>query len=214
MEPIVNHKALTKTKTLAECPKCKYSMDVSWYVELVHEPRRLEKGEKPEFDRTCKGCDTTYHFVSASALDLTMTEVATHEWRGLMLVKRPDEELYIVLEQAYYADRETGLPRIDNEYWVNEHTCPTNWFKVLLIAENGNPDPHGVFEWVRGLTYQDIKEKFGYDRDFLRGEGDDPNAVEAAMLHIFPEIESGGIIIEDDAERHAGQQLLIEQGKL
>lgn len=31
---------------------------------------------------------------------------------------------------------------------------------------------------------------------------------------IFPEIETGGIIIEDEAERMAGQQLLIEQGKL
>jgi hypothetical protein len=129
-----------------------------------------------------------------------------------MLVKRPDEELYMVVEQTFYV--RDGKVDLDQQYYIDEHTCPTNWFKVLMVALNGDPDPHGVFEWVRSLTYVEIEQKFGYKRDFLRGEDDSPNDVEEALMRIFPEIETGGIIIESDAERTAAQQLMIEKGEL
>jgi len=212
MEVQASNKMQIKQQTVCICPKCNSDMRVSWYVDYVLSDRKKAEGKPPTFEQTCKGCDTSYEFFVHSPTDIDFKEIPTKQFSGLMLVKRPDEELYMVVEQNFYV--RNGKVDLDNEFWINESTCPTNWFKVLLVAEDGDPDPHGVFQWVRALTYVEIEEKFGYKRDFLRGEGDDSNAQNEALLHIFPEIETGGIIIEDDAERHAGQQLLIEQGKL
>ena len=212
MELQTTNKMQTKQLTVCVCPECKEDINVGWYVNYVLSDRKKAEGKPPTFEQTCKGCDVSYEFFVHSPTDIDFKVIDPKQYYGLMLVKRPDEELYMVVEQAYYV--RSGVISLDQEYWVNSGTCPTNWFKVLLVAEDGDPDPHGCFEWVRSLTYAEIKEKFGYERSMLRGEDDDCNAVEVAMLHIFPEIETGGIIIEDDAERMAGQQLLIEQGKL
>jgi hypothetical protein len=187
-------------------------MHVHWYVGYVLSDRKKEEGKPPTFEATCDGCDVSYEFFVHSPTDIDFKEIPTKQFSGLMLVKRPEEELYMVVEQNFYV--RNGKVDLDNEFWINSSTCPTNWFKVLMVAECGDPDPHGVFEWVRALTFAEIEQKFGYKRDMLRGEDDDPNAQNEALLRIFPEIETGGIIIEDDAERMAGQQMLIEQGKL
>lgn len=205
----VVNKAKTLQRTSILCPACNYTMHVDWYVDLVLGERYKKQGKEPTFEQTCKGCDASYEFHAHSPTDIDFKQIPTKEYRGLMLVKRPDEELYIVVEQAYYV--RGGVVKLDNEYWVNEGTCPTNWFKVLLVAEDGDPDPHGCFEWVRSLTYAEIEEKFGYKRDFLRGEDDDPNAVEEAFLHIFPEITNGGTIVEGDAELVNVAPLALEQ---
>ena len=209
MELQTTNKAAIRQRTSVICPGCKYNMHVHWYVDFVLSERKQKEGKPPTFEATCKGCDTSFEFFVHSPTDIDFKVIPTKQFDGLMLVKRPDEELYIVVEQAYYVDEKTGNVRIDNEYWVNESTCPTNWFKVLLIAEDGDPDPHGVFQWVRALTYADIEAKFGYKRDFLRGEGDDCNAVETAMLHIFPEIANGGTVLEGDAVEVV-QPVLVE----
>jgi len=208
----VVNKVVVKPHVWIECPHCKEQMDVNWYVELVLSDRRKAENTPPKFEQTCRNCDASYSFYAHSHTDIDYTQIPTKEFRGLMLVKRPEQELYMVVEQAFYV-RDDKV-QSDNEYWINQHTCPTNWFKVLMVAESGNPDPHGVFVWVRSLTFVEIEQKFGYKRDMLRGEDDDCNAQNEAFLHIFPEIETGGIIIEDEAERMAGQQMLIEQGKL
>lgn len=187
----------TIQRTSVVCPKCKDHIHVHWYVNYLLSDRKKAEGKEPTFEQTCKGCDTSYEFFVHSPTDIDYKVIDPKQYYGLMLVKRPDEELYMVVEQAYYV--RSGVISLDQEYWVNSGTCPTNWFKVLLVAEDGDPDPHGCFEWVRSLTYAEIEEKFGYKRDFLRGEDDDPNAVEEAFLHIFPEITNGGTFLEGDA---------------
>ncbi|MNQ14318.1 hypothetical protein D3C85_272650 [compost metagenome] len=193
----VVNKVETIQRTSVVCPKCSHHMHVHWYVGFVLSDRKKAEGKPPTFEATCGGCDVSYEFFVHSPTDIDFKEIPTKQFSGLMLVKRPDEELYMVVEQNFYV--RNGKVDLDNEFWINESTCPTNWFKVLLVAEDGDPDPHGVFQWVRALTYVEIKEKFGYERDFLRGEGDDPNAVEEAILHIFPEIANGGTFMEGEA---------------
>lgn len=208
----VVNKVQTLQRTSVVCPKCQYHMHVHWYVNFVLSDRKKAEGKSPTFESTCGGCDVSYEFFVHSPTDIDFKEIPTKQFSGLMLVKRPDEELYMIVEQAYYT-REDGSVRLDQEYWVNESTCPTNWFKVLMVAEDGDPDPHGVFQWVRGITYKDIEAKFDYSRGMLRGEDDDTNAVEQAFLHIFPEIENGGTIIEEEAQRVNIIQLAIEKDK-
>lgn len=33
-------------------------------------------------------------------------------------------------------------------YFYEEHTCPSNWLGVDVVAPDGDPDPHGLFRWV------------------------------------------------------------------
>ena len=38
-----------------------------------------------------------------------------------------------------------------DDYFYNEHTCPTNYLAKVekVIAPDGDEDPHGVFRWVK-----------------------------------------------------------------
>lgn len=41
-------------------------------------------------------------------------------------------------------------PDKHDEYFYNEHTCPTNYLnRVIEIRQGENPDPHGIFRYVR-----------------------------------------------------------------
>jgi hypothetical protein len=184
-------------------------MHVHWYVDYVLSERKKKEGGEPTFESTCKGCDSSFMFWVDSPTDIRYGEIQTKGYYGLMLVRRPDEELYMVVEQQFYV--RDGKIALDQEYWVTSGTCPTNWFKVLMVAEDGDTDPHGCFEWVRSITYQDIEAKFGYKRDFLRGEGDSPNDQEEAFTHIFPEIVTGCTIVEGDTQRVNVIQLAINK---
>lgn len=210
----VQNKATTRQQTVVECPKCKFEINTAWYVNLVLSERVKAKGKEPTFEQTCRGCDAAFKFHVTTPTDITYEEIKPSKISGLMLVKHHTEELYMVVEQTFYEDRRTGEFNLDLEYFIDEHTCPTNWFKVLMVAENGDVDPHGVFRWVRSVTFNEVKEKFGYERDFLRGEGDDPNAQEEALVKIFPEIELGTAISEDEQERTTAIAEAVEQGKL
>lgn len=67
-----------------------------------------------------------------------------------------------------------------NEYFYNEHTCPTNYLQVEAVCIDGNMDPHGVFEFVRTVwmtqEYVEQREEEGFS-----GEDD-------LLLAYFPEL--------------------------
>ena len=62
--------------------------------------------------------------------------------------------LYLMTEGIAFEPKEGegGEPVIDpdrDEYFYNEHTCPTNWLRsVREIAIEGDHDPHGLFRYV------------------------------------------------------------------
>lgn len=44
----------------------------------------------------------------------------------------------------------------NDEYFYNEHTCPTNYLSCVVAIvdlEHGDPDPHGIFEYVTTLPW-------------------------------------------------------------
>ena len=43
-----------------------------------------------------------------------------------------------------------------DEYYYNEHTCPTNYLRrveVIIDGDNNDPDPHGLFEYMKAIPY-------------------------------------------------------------
>lgn len=178
-------KATIVPHAIIACPHCHNDLDIEWHVKAV-----LDNKVVGNFTPTsCKDCDKAWELVINSREDIHCVEKPIEQWQGLMLVKQASANVHLVLEQTFYAD--DGKPRIDLTYWIDQHTCPTNWLPVLAVAAEGNFDPHGVFEFVRAVTFAEIHEEYGYTRHFLRGDTDDNISEENALHHIFPEIKSG-----------------------
>lgn len=48
-----------------------------------------------------------------------------------------------------------------DEYFYEEHTCPTNYFgnvEMVVNLENGDTDPHGIFEFIGSIPYVNLDE--------------------------------------------------------
>jgi len=64
----------------------------------------------------------------------------------------------LVVKGRYY----NGEHNSENDkYFYNEHTCPTNYFpdvEMVIDLENGDTDPHGIFEFVGSMPYINLEE--------------------------------------------------------
>jgi hypothetical protein len=60
--------------------------------------------------------------------------------------------IYLKLNAWKYAHSQKDTPEEyagHQEYFYNEHTCPTNWTREIeQIIFQGDTDPHGVFQFV------------------------------------------------------------------
>lgn len=78
-------------------------------------------------------------------------------------------------------------------YYYEEHTCPTNFIRIPLIAFDGSTDPHGVFDFVDAVWMMDEYEAY---------EGD----VEEYLCEVFPELkESAARLPAAETGRGAGE---------
>lgn len=66
--------------------------------------------------------------------------------RHVLLKVQPSDHLFFVLRVRDY--NFVGDEGHDN-YFYDEHTCPTNWTnEIVAVIENGDPDPHGFATFV------------------------------------------------------------------
>lgn len=89
---------------------------------------------------------------------------------GIMFVKN-DEKPEDLLEKKQSKDR----------YYYNVHTCPWNYLNAH-IAENGDPDSHGVFEHVQTI----IKPKADENEKIITSGGYDFPDDYYAWMDLFP----------------------------
>lgn len=140
---------------------------------------------------TCKVCDTTWQFTfhkSDNRVDIE--QVALKSMWGLMLVKRPEEDVYLVVEREISIV--DGELYTDHDYYIS--TCPTNWLPAYAIVEDGDPAPCGVFELVKIITYADISNEFGFSRKELVNRAS--MQTECVVREVFPEVFSMGQTID------------------
>jgi hypothetical protein len=67
--------------------------------------------------------------------------------------------------------------RAHNQYYYDEHSCPTNYIPVEAIFWGNDDDPHGVFEYV-----DTVWMPHGYD-------GIDPNDERELFIKLFPRLD-------------------------
>ena len=63
-----------------------------------------------------------------------------------------------------------------HEYYYNEHTCPTNYMRnvvAVIDLKHQDQDPHGIFEYIATLDYDEKVEDCNYDyTDVIKSFGD------------------------------------------
>lgn len=108
------------------------------------------------------------YYTQVYSVEVIDTRPATTT-RGLALLKfcDPKVSLYLVVDTLFFQNEETAEFDLDNSFYFNTHTCPTNYLDVKLIQYKGDSDPHGVFQFVKGATYDQICKTLGVSKETL-----------------------------------------------
>ena len=143
-----------KTKRYFTCPNgCKHEMmvehllgDGAWGVTKDH-PRRTAG---PWYCDECgQGWRLTY---DASGVDVEAVGKKVDQF--VILELPPQSEAIRFKLRTSRVDRD--LDESADQYFYEEHTCPTNWLRhVDEVSIAGYDDPHGLWKYVR--TY-DVEE--------------------------------------------------------
>lgn len=74
---------------------------------------------------------------------------------NLLKIEAKDGPIYFVVEGLceWPTSREEMLSGA--EYFYEEHTCPTNFIRIPMISQDGDHDPHGIFEFVDAVWMTD-----------------------------------------------------------
>lgn len=119
----------------------------------------------PWYCHTC-GVAWNIEIKGPPGLTVKLTDSGRRCARTLVILKLDPKDmdghpLFFMTEGVAFAPNETdgGEPVISpgqDEYFYNEHTCPTNWLKrVREIAIEGDHDPHGLFRYVETRPFTD-----------------------------------------------------------
>lgn len=110
---------------------------------------------------SCENCDARHQWLVLHDRSVVSVPLPPSEYSGLSLLRYYDleKELWLVIRDTFYV-RE-GVIDMDKVYRYEEGTCPTNYLRVEQIVADGDSDPHGVFMFVRGITFKEACEHFG-----------------------------------------------------
>jgi hypothetical protein len=93
----------------------------------------------------------------------------------LLRLGTPGGPIHFVVEGVKQWPEPFAEMQDGDRYFYEEHTCPTNFIRVPLIAFEGDLDPHGLFEHVETVWMMDE-----YESESEAGRGDD------YLVEVFP----------------------------
>ncbi|HEX5183571.1 MAG TPA: hypothetical protein VFW19_10525 [Allosphingosinicella sp.] len=133
-------RAVIETVIRAVCPTCQVG---GWAI--CHPPGRYGPWG-------CDICGARFTFdIGQEGIELI--QEPTPDTPAWLIVKLASSEppVYFVVDHPIYAHAKDETPeeRARHErYYVEEHTCPTNLVPVAAIVSEGDPDPHGILEFI------------------------------------------------------------------
>ncbi len=138
-----------RTKTYAVCPAC--GADAGMVDHLL--------GQTLETSWYCDSCGQRYRlaFKSDRTVEVTLTNGRKVTTMDVLVLKPQAKPVYFVVEGMRF-EGEGDDDKDENEskqFIYEEHSCPTNWLKPVLMSYDGDHDPHGVIEYV---CYRDESE--------------------------------------------------------
>lgn len=109
----------------------------------------------------CRVCNGSF-FGRRLPTGKILVEASRERWVPTLdlLVLQPQEKpVYFVVEgqRLVHDDVDTSDQQQDSEanskaYHYHEQSCPTNWLKPVVMAYDGDTDPHGL---IRFVSYRD-----------------------------------------------------------
>lgn len=140
MEP----KIVSETKRYIECPNCGIGR---------HRIDHLFGGNRRPFGPWyCDECD--YSYVGVVDGDNITIEKSSEDSEQSLSFLRHGDVILAVKGRVWDGD-------FDKEFFYTEHTCPTNYLGVEMVidANTGDTDPHGIFEYLGTVPYVDLDEE-------------------------------------------------------
>ncbi len=90
---------------------------------------------------------------------------STHPFH-ILKIARTDGDVHFVVEGLAEWPASFDEMTAREKYFYEQHTCPTNFIRIPLIAVNGDTDPHGIFEFVESVwmmsVYDGLNDKASY----------------------------------------------------
>jgi hypothetical protein len=107
----------------------------------------------------CDTCDHCYRGVRTETGATLEKLDKTRKVVPVLLQYIHDPRLRLIVDASEYSE----FTDSDHAYFYNEHTCPTNFLSRVRMVIAGDDhgddkDPHGVFEFVRRATTEDLDE--------------------------------------------------------
>jgi ribosomal protein L37AE/L43A len=155
-------------KTYIPCPDCG-SLD-TFRIDHLFEGVRNSFGPW-----ACKHCGVSIkgNITKDNSVTIELIE-GLRQRQGLMLIqitydgyedtgKKP---IYLIFDQPIYTHNlnpDGSMKEDINDYWVNEHTCPTNIWRALAIIVGDDTDCHGILKHIQTVFKPD-----NFDEDNLQ----------------------------------------------
>lgn len=136
-----------------ECPECGKTSSVN----------HLNVNKCANYKWFCDRCGTQYAFTLSAGDDYEIEKTGTKSIKTNVLLKLPvlKEPLYLIVEGMRFEypdghpDKSEDEQSNHDEYFYNEHTCPTNYLKKAEeIFYKGQDDWHGIFEYIKTIPYK------------------------------------------------------------
>jgi predicted RNA-binding Zn-ribbon protein involved in translation (DUF1610 family) len=157
----VRLKSETKTETSIICPNCgeDSGIKVDVYKKLGL-PYTFLSG-------TCESCGREYSKVTINSLsdvEVELKDTFSVDQYVLLKMEPQKNPVYIVIKAKDFGRGGDAKDDDSKRYYYEEHSCPINYLGVVLIAEGGDTDPHGIFEYVRSLDCPELDPSYCDDK--------------------------------------------------
>ncbi len=161
-----------RLKTYAVCPAC--GADAGCINHLL--------GQTLETQWYCDTCGQCYRlvFTNENGVDVRVSIVEGKckvKTVDLLVLPPQKHPVYFVVEGMRFEGEGDRDEHDAKQFFYDEHSCPTNWFKPTIVAFDGDYDPHGLIEFVATKD----------DADFPRDESHGPNDRDFALRAFIEE---------------------------
>jgi len=144
---MVQVNTIIETKHFIECPYCQKSKS-----RIDH--LFTEKGKEKSFGIWyCDECGGGFEGM-VKGRDVFVEKVLDRRDKSIVFLKNAN--VLLVVKGGYF-DGEHDTE--EDKYFYTQHTCPTNYFKdveMVIDLNDGDTDPHGIFEFVGSIPYVDL----------------------------------------------------------
>lgn len=158
------------TQSYAICPWCEQKSGQQ--VDHLFSGRSNSAGPW-----SCNACGRWFSVKVSADNEVALAkskEPALGRWLVLLKLETKEKPVYFVADAYGHAGADPEKVNSNHRYFYEEHACPTNWLcDVLMVAQDGGPDPHGIWDHVRTVEVA---------RDF------DTNS-DAAIMTLFAELQ-------------------------